>query len=186
MRITISAASNDKVGKEYLEAAKHLLDYLVTLDNVELNWGSCSVSVMGECYKAFKKAGKVMHGYTTSKYKDDIDNLPDADHKIFNNTFDLKTGFFYDADIIICLAGGTGTVSEFFSDLEELRSNDQEKLLILYDENHHFDTTLNLIEDLINRNFNTNAIYDYFKVAHNVEEFKTIINEYNNNKKLTK
>ena len=177
MRITISSASNSKIDEKYLKTAKNLLDYLVTIDNVELNWGSCSVSVMGKCYETFKNAGKKIYGYTTKKYADDIKNLPSATHSIFDNTFDLKKGFFYDADIIICLAGGIGTISEFFSYLEEIRSNDQNKLLIIYDEDYHFDSIIKIIDELIEKKFSDKDIYNYFKVIHNIEEFKRIINE---------
>ena len=175
MKFTISSSSNDNIDEKYKESAQHLLDYLVTIDNAELNWGSCSISIMGQCYDTFKKNGKLMHGYTSSKYADDINNLPEADHKIFDTTYDLKKDIFYDADVIICLAGGTGTISEFFAHLEEIRSNDQNKLLIIYDENHHFNGTLKLIDDLVERRFNSDSIYNYFKVAHNVEEFKDIL-----------
>ena len=47
-----------KIDDKYKEAAQHLVDYLVTLDNVELNWGSCSVSIMGICYDTFLKHNK--------------------------------------------------------------------------------------------------------------------------------
>lgn len=177
MKFTISSSSSTTIDEKYFKSAKHLLDYLVTLDNAELNWGSCSISIMGLCYDIFKEANKPMHGYTSSKYADDIENLPEADHKIFNTTYELKQNILYDADVVICLAGGTGTISEFFGHLEEIRSNDANKLLIIYDEDHHFDTTLALIDDLIERGFNKTNIYDYFKIAHNVEEFKNILKE---------
>src|SRR5574344_807065 len=177
MKFTISSSSNDAIDEKYKESAQHLLDYLVTLDKAELNWGSCSISIMGLCYDTFKKANKPIHGYTTKKYADDIDNLPGADHQIFDTTYDLKKNILYDADVIICLAGGTGTISEFFAHLEEIRSNDANKLLVIYDENHHFDSTLALIEDLIKRHFNNSTIYNYFKVAHNTNEFENILKE---------
>lgn len=177
MKFTISSSSSNNIDEKYKNSAKNLLNYLVTLDNAELNWGSCSISIMGLCYDIFKKANKPMHGYTSSKYADDIENLPEADHKIFDTTYDLKQNILYDADVVICLAGGTGTISEFFGHLEEIRSNDADKLLVIYDEDHHFDTTLALIDDLIKRGFNKTNIYDYFKVAHNVEEFSKILKD---------
>jgi len=177
MRFTISSSSNDAIDNEYKISAQHLLDYLVTLENAELNWGSCSISIMGLCYETFKKHNKKMYGYTSYKYVDDIKNLPEAEHKVFDTTYDLKKNILNDADIVICLAGGTGTISEFFGHLEEIRSNDANKLLIIYDENHHFDTTLALIKDLVDRKFNSESIYQYFKVAHNVEEFNNILKE---------
>lgn len=177
MKFTISSSSNDLIDEKYKISAGHLLDYLVTIPNAELNWGSCSISIMGLCYDTFLKAGKPIHGYTSRKYADDINNLPNADHKIFDTTYDLKKNILYDADVIICLAGGTGTISEFFAHLEEIRSNDADRLLIIYDEDHHFDSTLAVIKDMIDRKFNNESIYNYFKVAHNVEEFKNILKE---------
>ena len=113
----------------------------------------------------------------SEKYISDLENLTGAHHEVFETTFDLKKNIFNDSDVIICLAGGTGTVSEFFSHLEEIRSNDIDKLLVVYDEDHHFDTTLKVIEDLIDRKFNDDSIYNFFKVAHNVDEFKNILKE---------
>lgn len=178
MKFTISSSSNDSIDVKYKESAKKVLDYLVSIPGAELNWGSCSISIMGLCYEAFKEAGLPMHGYTSSKYADDINNLPEADHKIFETTYDLKREILHDADIIIMLAGGTGTVSEFFSHLEEIRSNDANKLLIVWNEDHNFDSALEVIKDLVNRKFNNDSIYSYFKVANNIEELKKIIEDY--------
>lgn len=177
MKFTISSSSNDSIDVKYKESAKHLLDYLVTIPGAELNWGSCSISIMGLCYEAFKEANLPMHGYTSSKYADDINNLPEANHKIYDTTYDLKKEILYDGDIIVMLAGGTGTISEFFGHLEEIRSNDANRLLIVWNEDHSFDSTLELIKDLVNRKFNNDSIYNYFKVANNVEEFKNILKE---------
>ena len=177
MKFTISSSSNDSIDVKYKESANHLLDYLVTIPGAELNWGSCSISIMGLCYEAFKKAGLPMHGYTSTKYADDINNLPEANHKIFDTTYDLKKEILYDGNVILMLAGGTGTISEFFGHLEEIRSNDADRLLIVWNEDHSFDSTLDLIEDLVERKFNNETIYNYFKVANNVEEFDRILKE---------
>ena len=75
------------------------------------------------------------------------------------------------------LAGGTGTISEFFGHLEEIRSNDADRLLIVWNEDHSFDSTLAVIEDLVNRKFNNESIYNYFRVANNVSEFESILKE---------
>lgn len=177
MKFTISSSSNNSIDVKYKESAKHLLDYLVTIPGAELNWGSCSVSIMGLCYEAFKSKGLPMHGYTSIKYADDIANLPEANHKIFDTTLDLKKEILNDGDVIIMLAGGTGTISEFFAYLEEIRSNDANKLLIIWNEDNTFDSTLNLIKDLVERKFNNESIYNFFEVANNVEEFKNILKE---------
>ncbi len=177
MKFTICSSSNDSIDDKYKISAKNLLDYIITIPGAQLNWGSCSISIMGLCYDIFRKANLPVHGYTTSKYVDDINNLPEADHKIFDTTYDLKKNILYDGDVIIMLAGGTGTISEFFGHLEEIRSNDANKLLIVWNEDNSFDSTLDLIKDLVDRKFNNDSIYNYFKVANNIQEFKNILKE---------
>ena len=176
MRVTISSSSNDKIKNEYKESAIKVCDYLAN-NGWDLNWGSGSSSIMGICYNEFSKYNRNIYGYTSEKYKDDIENLPNAKHNIYKNTYDLKKNIFNDADLVLILPGGTGSVSEFFAHLEEIRSNDINKTLILYNENHHFDSTINLINDLIERNFNSKSIYNYFKVVNTFDEFKSIIQE---------
>ena len=176
MRVTISSSSNDLINEEYKESARKVCDFLAS-SGCDLNWGSGSSSIMGICYEEFNKYNRNIYGYTSPKYADDIENLPNASHQVFDTTFDLKKHIFGDADIIVLLPGGTGTISEFFAYLEEVRSNDVDKMLIIYNENHHFDSSLVLINDLIKRNFNSESIYNYFKVATSFEEFKSIFNE---------
>lgn len=175
MRVTISSSSADIIDDKYKESAIKVCDYLAE-SGFDLNWGSGSISIMGICYNEFSKYNRKIYGYTSPKYADDIDNLPKATHTIYEDTFDLKKNIFNDADLLVMLPGGTGTISELFAYLEEIRSNDKSKLLVLYNEDHHFDSTLALIEDLIARDFNRTSIYDYFKVANSFEEFKNIIN----------
>ena len=177
MRVTISSSSSEIIDDKYKESAIKVCDYLAE-NGWDLNWGSGSISIMGICYDEFNKYNRKMYGYTSSKYADDIDNLPNATHKIFDTTFDLKKNIFTDADLILLLPGGTGTISEFFAYLEEVRSNDVNKDLVIYNEDHHFDSTIALIDDLVKRDFNRNNIYDYFKVVNSFDEFKKYIDEY--------
>ena len=177
MKVTISSSSNDAIDEKYKESAIKACDYLAST-GWDLNWGAGSFSIMGICYNEFAKYNRNMYGFTSSKYADDIENLPKAKHNIFDTTFDLKKNIFANADIVLLLPGGTGTISEFFAYLEEVRSNDIDTPLVLYNEDHHFDSTLALIDDLIKRNFNRDNIYDYFKVANSFEEFKTIVDGY--------
>ena len=176
MRVTISSSSNESIDDKYKESARKVCEFLAS-QGCDLNWGSGSISIMGICYQEFNKQNRNIYGYTSPKYADDIENLPQAKHKIFDTTFDLKKNIFGDADFVVLLPGGTGTISEFFAYLEEVRSNDINKTLVLYNEDHHFDSTIALIEDLIKRHFNSDTIFNYFKVANSIAEFIDIFNE---------
>ena len=170
MRVTISSSSNESIDDIYKVESLKLIEYLAQ-KGCDLNWGSGSISIMGLCYDGFSKYNRNIYGYTTKKYQDDIENLPNAKHTVYDDTFDLKKYIYNDADLIICLPGGTGTVSEFFAYLEESRSNDNPKDIILYNVNHQFDSTIALIDYLVSNKFNSSSIYNYFKVVNSFEEF---------------
>ena len=182
MRVTISSSSNDNIDEKYKQSAIEITSYLAD-SGCDLNWGSGDSSIMGICYSEFSKKGRNIYGYTTPKYEYELVNLPNAEHQMFDNTFDLKEHIFYDADLIIVLPGGTGSISEFFSYLEEIRSNDKDKQLILYNNDHHFDKTIELINDLVKRSFNNETITNFYKVINSFEEFKIFFEEFKQNKK---
>ena len=185
MKILISSSSNENIDEKYKESAHKVTEFLAKEGNT-LVWGSGNRSIMGICYEEFDKHNCEMLGFTNPKYVDELEFLPNAKHSVLEDTFVLKREMFNTADMVLVLPGGTGTVSELFTYLEEIRSNDKEKPLVVFDEYDHYKKTIELIEDLIVRKFNNNSIYDYLHVAHNLEEFKTLYNRFNeeNNKKI--
>lgn len=171
MRVTISSSSNDNIEEIYKKESLELIEYLAQ-KGCELNWGSGNSSIMGLCYEGFAKYNCDIYGYTTRKYADEINDLPKAKHTIYDDTFDLKKNIYNDADLIICLPGGTGTVSEFFAYLEEARSNDNPRDIVIYNVNHQYDCLISLIDELIQKKFNSDSIYNYFKIINNLSEFE--------------
>lgn len=182
MKILIISSKNENIDEKYKESAHNLCSFLASEKNT-LVWGSGSRSIMGICYEEFAKEDCKILGFTNPKYVDEIELLPKAEHVVVDDTFELKKILFNESDLIIALPGGTGTISELFTYIEEMRSNDAEKNLIIYDEHDHFKKTIELIEDLIVRKFNSNSIYDYLHVAHNLDEFKTMYEKFNEENK---
>ena len=172
MKVTIGCSSNDNIDDVYKKNSKEIIDYLAN-QNCDLNWGCASTSIMGICYREFLKGKREIYGFTTSKYASDINNLKGASSVVCDSTFDLKKNLF-DTDLIVMLPGGTGTISEFFTFLEEIRSNDKNVPLIVYNKDRHYDLALSLIDDLIDRKFNSQDIYNYFEVVNSFDEFKKI------------
>ena len=176
MRVTISASNNEQIDKIYITESEKLADYLAR-KGCELNWGSGSLSVMKACYDSFVKYDRNIYGYVTSKYLFELERLPKAQHREFKDTLELKRSFFFDSDLYIALPGGLGTISELIAFIEEARSNDALIPIIIYNVNHHFDSTLALFKDLEERKFNSSSIYNYFKVIDNLEDFKKYFEE---------
>jgi len=176
MKITVCSSSIEEIDNKYKESAKELLEYLASIDNAELIWGSGETSLMGMSYNIFKEHNRKIHGYTTKRYVDMIKNLSYADIKIVDTTFDLKKNIFYDADVIIYLYGGIGSISELYSHLEEYRSNyNGNKLLIMYDTEGYSEHILEPLKYSIKEKFTKDSIFDYIKVVHSLEDLKTIL-----------
>lgn len=179
MRVTISSSSRDAIDDVFKDESRKTVAYLAD-QGCELNWGSGKFGIMGICYDEFSKKNNKIHGYTNAKYAFEIDELPNAEHEIYDDTFDLKKHIFSDGDVILCLPGGTGTISEFFSYLEEIRSNDKNQELIVCNYNGWFNKVQESIEDLIKKGFNDESILNYYKVANTYEDFVSLFEELKN------
>ena len=182
MKVSISSSSRKNIDEHYIDVARETSKILAQ-EGFDLIYGGCSVSMMGACYEEFKKAGKQINIYTTKLYEDDLNNLDYDFSEVCDTTFDLKKRMFYDGDIVLILPGGPGTLAELFAFMEEKRSNSKpEKCLIVYDDNNFYEKTFSILADFIEKGFVGKEIYDFIKVAHNIDEFKEMIKKFKEDK----
>ena len=171
MKITItSGASRVEVDKSYLDKSREIINYLAD-QGCELNWGSGKFCIMGICYEEFNKRGNKINGYTTKKYLFELDDLPNAEHYVFDDTFDLKKHLFNDSDIIICLPGGIGSISEPLSYIEEIRSNDRSQKLLICNINGWFNKIEECLRHLAKENFISDDVFSCYKLVNTFDEF---------------
>ena len=175
MKVSISSSSRSTIDKYYIDVARETSSYLAS-KGYDLIYGGCSVSMMGACYEEFKNAGRKINIYTTKTYEDDLKNLDYDDCEVCDTTFDLKKRMFYDSEIVLILPGGPGTLAELLAFMEEKRSNNQgSKALVVYDGNDFYNKTFKVLDEFIENKFVGEEIYNFIKVAHNMDEFKKII-----------
>ena len=175
MKATICSSSRENIDDYYKSVARSVSNYLAR-SGYDLILGGSFVSMMGVCYDEFYKHNRDVYVYTTEKYAKELDGHWYTDCKLCFNTFELKKNLFYDSDVIVILPGGPGTLSEVMAFIEEKRSNDEDKLLIIHDENHYYDKLIAILDEFIKNSFVDNSIYDYFKITHNKEEFENALN----------
>ena len=84
---------------------------------------------------------------------------------------------FENSDLIVCLPGGIGTISELLSFIEEKRSNDKDVPILIYDENNYYKELFDMINKSISNRFTDNSIYNMVSVAHSYREFEDIFIE---------
>ena len=173
MRILIISSSRDEVNEKYLELGNIVGNKLRDL-NLELNFGAASTGIMGR----YKNYFRTVNSYTVKKYVDDLRNINSTKEYILDTTFDRTKNLYTDSDLILVLPGGTGTLAEIFSILEENRSIDNPKPMYIYNYDHYYDNVINIIETCINKKFNDKSIYNYFYVSDNLDELIDKIKEH--------
>ncbi len=172
MKICVASSSSVK-DEKYTAMSRNYMEYLMDLD-IELICGGVSSSMMKEVYEIFNKYNKKVTCYTLACYNEE---------KMVSNTFLLDTTFdrtkklYEDSDIICILPGGSGSLSELMSFLEESRTQNL-KPIILVNENNFFDFIIEHMHKLIEEGFNKENIMDYIIVVNNKEEMKEKVEEY--------
>ena len=174
MNVLIISSSREDIDSYYKCVARDVSKFLAKA-GCDLVSGAASSSMMGICYEEFVKNNRNVYSFTTKKYIDDLKKLDKSKHYIRETTFDLKKDMFFNSDFVVCLPGGVGTVSELLTYIEEKRSNDSDKPIIVYDENNFYGKIIELLKELVNEGFASEDIFDMFKVIKNPNEFK---NEY--------
>lgn len=170
MNVLILSSSKD-VDPYYLSIARSISSFLAQ-NECDLVFGASSNSMMGVCYQEFSSNNRNIYSYTTNKYVSDLDNLNASKKFIRENTFDMKKDMFNNSDIIVCLPGGIGTLSEILSYIEEKRSNNKDIPIIIYDENKFYEKFLEYIDKLYGEKFIDYSIYEMFDITKNREEFE--------------
>ena len=176
MKIFIGSSSRNEINKEYLDLAEKVGKELKKY-NYDLVFGAASTGMMGKITKYFNN----IYSYTVEKYAEDLKNINSKKEYILKTTFDRTKKMYKDANLLLLLPGGTGTLSELFGILEENRSVTNPKKYIIFNYNHYYDKALELIDNCIKNNFNSKDIKDYYEVVNNIEELIKLIE----NKKST-
>lgn len=184
-KVFIGCSSKDTIHTKYLEEAKEISSSL-SKDNYALVFGAASMGMMGACYQEFNYSHQPIYSYTVEKYQEDLSHLQSDIEVILPTTFDRTKQLYQDADIIILLPGGTGTIAEIFSILEENRTIDNPKKIVLYNFDGFYNKLLEVINYCITEKFNDSSIYDYFTVVNTRDEVLKFVNDNRYQKKISK
>ena len=181
--VFMGCSSRDAISDEYKELTTRISKLFVD-NNYSLATGGASTGMMGASFLEFHKNKKNVYAYTVSKYEEDLENLNGAFKFIYEYTFDRTKCLYKKGSIIIFLPGGTGTLAELFASIEENRTTNNPKQIILYNYNGFFDKVLDLIYYCVTNKFNDESIYSFFTVISTEEELKRLISPKNKELKL--
>lgn len=168
-KVFIGCSSKDTVNQKYFLLAKEVAD-IFSKNGYDLVFGASSVGMMGKCYQSFIEGKNDVYSHTVSKYIIDLENIMSKKTYVHDTTFERTKGLYEQADFILFLPGGTGTIAEIFSILEENRTSSSPKLVILYNYDGYYQKLIDLIDSCVEKGFNDRVIFSYFKIVNNIDE----------------
>lgn len=177
MEVFIATSSSNTIDPKYLRLARETSKFFTSRD-FDLVFGGANFSMMGECYHAFAEEGKKIEAYTVEKYANDLKELTKANRHLVSDTLVRFKWMFDISEVIIILPGGIGTLAEFASCLEEYRTVNNNKLIILYNFEGFYDKIIDWMREAKEGDFLSESLFNDFKIIKTQEELKTVVDEY--------
>lgn len=172
MKVTIISSASVQ-NPEYLDLAHEVGSFLAS-KSFDLVVGGISGSMMKVIYEEFVKRKNHVVCNTLSCCQGD---LICNNTILYDQTFDRLKGIYNQTDQMIVLPGGTGSLTELFGILEEIRTQDQQKRIIILNYHNFYTPVLDFIDQLIDQGFNQKEIKDYLIVVNTIEELKEKVSE---------
>ena len=185
MKVFIASAANRQIDEKYLKVASDVSEVFAS-NNFDLLFGAGWYSMMGECYKTFRKYKRKMYAYTVPKWERDFKRIPKAKCVRTSDTLLRFRKLYFRADVIVILPGGIGTLAEFASAVEEYRTSGGDKRIILYNFDGYYDGLIKWFKDNIETGFFIDDFSDCFDVVTSIDELNSVVDSYKRNVSISK
>lgn len=167
MKLFIGCSSRDDLEEEYYELSRTISNLV---QSHEVIVGGTSEGMMREVTKSLSSSQVkriVLNDYLTEDY-DIIKN-----HVIpCNTSFERLKRIWNMADVFLILPGGTGTLEELLAFLEENRTQEKRKKIILFNYHHFYDGICDFVRELIKKRFSNEEILTGFIVVETLEDLQ--------------
>lgn len=174
MKVFIASGSNENIPKEYLDETEKICQLLCDLD-LSLVFGTYSKGMMGVCYQTFKENNKDILGITIDAYHETNINFKDIKVIETDSSFKRLEYIFKESDIFLFLPGGTGSLGELFGLMEELKTSNLQKKIIIYNYKGFYNGILDYLNILSNRRFAYQKELDKLIIVDTKEKLERVI-----------
>jgi uncharacterized protein (TIGR00730 family) len=167
-----SRAGNDP---DYLDAARDT-GKLIAREGWRLVYGAGDVGLMGAVAQAATDAGAAAMGIIPTHLLDrEAPSGVFGDRIITETMHERKKVMFMNADAVIVLPGGAGSLDEFFEVLTWAQLDLHAKPIILLNVNGYWSPLLALLDHVINHNFSDTSIPSLFQSLNTIPEITAAI-----------
>lgn len=178
MKIAVCCSSSDDIDKRYLESSKDLLEKLFERDN-DLVFGAMNNGIMGLSYQIAKRHNRAITGIAPELYKDDFKNLECNYELLTKNVNERTEALVNNADVLLFLPGGIGTIYELTSAIEMKRSKEFDKPIIIYNETGFFDEFIKMLDEIYKNNFTSSKVRELYNISNDYMIVLELLDEIN-------
>ena len=138
MKVFISVSSHLDINRDFIDDVKEISEF-VAGDGYDLVIGAAMEEGMsGVVLKNFKDYNRKIYLKTMECYGEDPKKFNYVDFEYCEDTFMRTKRIYEDSDLLLFMPGGTGTSAEMFSFLEQLRTDNSQKKIIIYNKDNNY------------------------------------------------
>ena len=174
-KIGVFCSASENIDKMYFDSACRIGKWMGETDRT-LIYGGCSLGLMECLARSVKESGgrvigvvptKLEERGTVSRYLDETIHV--------QNLSERKDVMTAQADILVALPGGVGTLDEVFHVMAGASIGYHCKKVVFYNEYGFYDDLLRLLGTLEQRKFARQSFSAYYEVANTLDELKELI-----------
>lgn len=178
MRVFIGCSSYDSINKKFKDLACDVAEVLAKRGD-KLVFSGTDSGMMSKCFQTFKYHECKVKAVSDVKYIDDLKGMEYDREVVTPTTFERCKELYLSSELIVILPGGLGTLSEVMSMIEEKRTRDDLKDIIIFNFDGYYDSLLVQIEKEIDLGFIHDDISKLINVVTNMDEFNKCIERRN-------
>ena len=169
-KIAVFCSASDNIDPMYVEKAAQLGTWMGE-NRKWLVYGGSNTGLMDVVARAAKNKGAMVMGVVPTKLEERgmVSDLLDVTFHTVNLS-DRKDIMLQEADVLLVLPGGVGTLDEVFHVMAGGMIGYHDKKIIFYNINGFWDGMLHFLDGLEKQNFIHRPLHHYMKVANTFEE----------------
>lgn len=174
-KIAVFCSASNHIDPIYAQKATEL-GHWMGKHNKWLVYGGSNQGLMDVIAKAAKESGSMLMGVVPTKLEERgaVSSLLDVTFRSVNLS-DRKDIMLQEADVMVALPGGVGTLDEIFHVMAAATIGYHEKKVILYNINGFWDGIIQFLDGLEKQHFAHRPLNNYFSVANTFEELTAML-----------
>lgn len=182
MKLFVGCSSSNDIPNKYVDDCKIYLNEL--LENNDLVFGAYNAGLMGEAYNIAISSKRKIIGACPSVYEGDLLNLNCTKEIITDDILERTKVLIEEADALIFLPGGIGTILELIAAIDKKRNNEIDKPIIIYNSYNFFDGLFNFLEKIYEEKFSNESVKSCYYFSDSANSTINYINDYYKKRKV--